>query len=86
MSVQHTNASRLRMARIRDARLVEQRAAMTDAQIADAIDTGSGCRPGDDVELSSGRVLPWAEFVVAYRAGDVLNAYRRIIERGGALR
>lgn len=82
MSVQHTNASRLRMAKIRDARLVEQRASLTEEEIADI----TGADIDQDVIMASGRIYTWPDFVVAYRAGDTMNAYRRIIERGGALR
>ncbi|AWY05747.1 hypothetical protein SEA_GRETCHEN_60 [Microbacterium phage Gretchen] len=81
-NIRYTAAQRLALAVKRDAALVAQRATMSEADIAEVI----GSAPGEAVTLSSGRVIAWADFVPAYRAGDVLNAHRGIIERAGALR
>ncbi|WDS52168.1 hypothetical protein SEA_UTZCHIPS_62 [Microbacterium phage UtzChips] len=80
-NTRYTKAQRLALAIKRDAELVASRAAMTDADIADAL----GATVGQDVETTA-TAYAWDDFVAAYRSGDVLNAHRAIIAREGALR
>ncbi|WDS52091.1 hypothetical protein SEA_CARON_65 [Microbacterium phage Caron] len=80
-NTRYTKAQRLALAIKRDAELVASRAAMSDADIADL----TGAREGEDVQTSL-RLYTWADFVAAYRSGDILNAHRNIIARDGAAR
>lgn len=82
MSVRLSDAARLALAEKREAELLEQRATMTEEEIAEV----TGADIDQDVIMASGRIYTWPDFVAAYRAGDTMNAHRGIIERGGKLR
>lgn len=79
--IKYTKAQRLALAIKREREMLAERAVMTDEEIAEL----TGADVDQDVRTAT-RLYTWSDFAAAYRAGDVCNGHRRIIESNGSAR